>query len=66
MKKELVIEMDEECIDCPFLRLETQMFADSKIMTHKCIHIDFCKVVRRNWEAHLREKMEAIKDGGKV
>ena len=60
MKKELVIEMEEECIDCPFLRLETQLFEDNKVMSHKCIHIDFCKTVRRHWEDHLREKMQEI------
>ena len=51
MKKELVVEMEEECVDCPMLELETvKPFADPTIKFHQCVHIDFCKAVRKNWE----------------
>ncbi len=53
MKKELVIEMEEECIDCPHLSLVTKRpYYEAKIAIHECEHIDFCKVVRKNWEKH--------------
>ena len=60
MKAELVIEMEEECVDCPFLRLQTQMFEDDKVMSHKCIHIDNCRILRKHWENHLRKHMRKI------
>lgn len=54
MKKEFVIEMEEECIDCPNLELETDTwpnFADGHISKrHQCRHLLFCKKVRTNWE----------------
>ena len=46
MKKDLVIEMEEECITCPMLSLETHSlhFNDGTVyQMHQCEHIDFCK-----------------------
>lgn len=57
MKKELVIEMEEECITCPHLTLESvNVFGDLKLKIHQCKHIDFCKVVRKNWEKYQPEQ----------
>ena len=56
--KELVIEMEDECIDCPNLSLETKefyaddFFGERVIKTHQCKHLYFCKEVRTNWEKH--------------
>lgn len=53
MKKELVIEMEEECIDCPMLELETVTLycADGgTIKTHDCKNVVFCQAVRDHWE----------------
>ena len=51
MKKELVIEMEEECIICPNLTLETvNAFGDPNLKFHQCKYIGFCKVVKKNWE----------------
>ena len=51
MKKELVIEMEEECVDCPHLSLVTKRpYLEAEIAIHECEHIDFCKAVRKNWE----------------
>lgn len=55
MKKEMAIEMEEECIDCPLLSLVTDtIYADNEIFykVHRCEHLDFCKAVRKNWEKH--------------
>lgn len=62
MKKELVIEMEEECITCPELSLETAtVYGDrdgSTIKFHYCEHIAFCKRVHENWEKYhgVKEK----------
>lgn len=58
MKKELVIEMEEECITCPKLSLETHTLDEydySEFKVHRCEHVDFCKEVRKNWEKHRKE-----------
>ena len=62
MKKELVIEMEEECITCPKLSLETHTlyeYNNSAFKVHRCEHIDFCQEVRKNWEKyHKVERKE--------
>lgn len=53
MKKELVIEVEEECLICPNLSLTTANIysADGTVFkTHHCEHLEFCKRVRRAWE----------------
>lgn len=53
MKKELVIEMEEECIDCPHLSLVTKRLhlnGGAQFAIHECEHLEFCKAVRKNWE----------------
>jgi len=58
MKKDLAITMEEECIDCPMLSLVTSTLdmGNGKIYkVHRCEHVDFCKVVRNNWEKHRKE-----------
>ena len=54
MKKNLVIEMEEECISCPNLSLvTTKLFTDVQDhvwLVHNCEHLNFCKAVRENWE----------------
>jgi hypothetical protein len=47
MKKDLVIPMEEECVDCPKLELETLKFGMQSI--HRCIHVDFCKSIVRHF-----------------
>lgn len=53
MKKELIIEMEEECISCPKLSLETAAIGIDgwdMIKSHQCEHLEFCKAVKQNWE----------------
>lgn len=53
MKKDLIIEMEEECVECPKLSLETVFIGMDNwdaLKYHQCEHLDFCKVVRQNWE----------------
>lgn len=53
MKKELVIEVEEECLICPNLSLSTFTIygADGSFFkNHRCEHLEFCKKVRRAWE----------------
>ena len=57
MTKELVIEMPEECVDCPNLELEleteTLMYFESKpVKIHQCTHMYFCKKVVKNLQDH--------------
>lgn len=60
MKKDFVIEMEEECITCPMLSLETtdSVYAENKVIykVHQCEHLEFCKVVRKNWEMYHNEE----------
>ena len=53
-KKVLQIELEEECISCPMLELETfrtTSGANMKPMVfHRCKHLTFCQKVRENWE----------------
>lgn len=61
MKKDLKIEMEEECITCPKLSLETRhLYANDSIFStfHECSHIEFCKAVRENWEKYHRKREE--------
>lgn len=61
MKKDLTIEMEEECITCPKLSLETHVmyFNDGTIyQVHQCEHINFCKSVRENWEKYHKAERE--------
>ena len=59
--KELVIELEDECLDCPYLSLVTEIlyvddfFEEKTIKTHGCEHIDFCKAVRKQWEKRKAE-----------
>ena len=52
MKKELIVEMEEECISCPKLDLETVTKKEGwvTVVDHKCKHLEFCKEVRHHWE----------------
>lgn len=64
MKKELVVEMDAECIDCPHLSLITRRpYHEARIAIHVCEHLEFCKAVRKNWENHLREIVQEVTGG---
>ena len=59
MKKEYIIELEEECCTCPRLSLTTKRpFIGSEICIHECEHLDFCKDVRRNWETVMAERKE--------
>lgn len=61
MKKNLELEMEEECIDCPMLDLETHtLYADNNAFfkVHNCSHIEFCKAVRKNWEQYHKKEEE--------
>ena len=50
MKTDLVIRMEEECVDCPKLELETVRHRGYS--SHQCVHIDFCKAIVRNLIDH--------------
>lgn len=55
MKKDLIIEMEEECIDCPRLELETRtLYLNNKrsIKSNRCIHTEFCQDIIKNLKAH--------------
>ena len=71
MKKELVIELEEECLVCPHLSLVTRqdrLYADGKpwlsIKVHECEHLGFCMAVRAVWETVREEKDEESRKGG--
>ena len=60
MKKDLIIEMEEECVDCPMLSLETETlwYGDNQsYKIHKCEHLQFCKTVRQHWEDVMKRKV---------
>lgn len=53
MKKELVIEVEEECLICPNLSLSTSTIYGNEgtfFKIHHCEHLEFCKKVRSAWE----------------
>lgn len=52
MKKTLEIELEEECLECPELSLETDklQLGSSVYNSHRCEHLEFCKNVRKAWE----------------
>ena len=53
MKADLIIPMEEECVNCPNLKLETvKYFSISNVSVHKCVHIDFCKTIVQNMKKH--------------
>lgn len=57
----LEIEMEEECLTCPMLELETEKIYYDEMpleLYHRCTHLDFCKSVRKNWDK-IRKKREA-------
>lgn len=63
MKKDLVIELEEECLECPHLSLVTRqnrLYAEGKpwlsIKVHECEHLGFCRAVRGAWEKVRKEK----------
>ena len=59
MQKDLIITLEEECVDCPKLQLETirnPMFA-----VHRCVNEEFCRQIVRNLKAHGWKREE---DGG--
>lgn len=60
MKKDLIITMEEECLTCPNLSLETQKFYGNStcILHHTCEHMKFCKEVRENWEKYHERREE--------
>ena len=64
MKKDLVIEMEEECITCPMLSLETtgSFYAENEEIykVHQCEHLEFCKAVRKNWEKYHKEERKEL------
>lgn len=63
MKKDLIIEMEEECIGCPKLSLETTYIGIDNLdipISHQCEHLDFCKAVRHHWE-----EVKGVKDAQK-
>lgn len=70
MKKELVIELEEECLVCPHLSLVTRqkrLYAEGKpwLLTKvlECEHLDFCRAVRGAWETVRKEKDEESRRG---
>ena len=40
------VPVEEECLSCPRLELETHKAAD--VMMHKCKHLEFCQSIRSN------------------
>lgn len=42
------VPIEEECLSCPRLELETHKATD--VMMHKCKHLEFCQSIRSNWE----------------
>lgn len=52
MRKDMTITVEEECVDCPKLSLETiNHYANNEIYKfHQCKHLEFCKEVRIHWE----------------
>ena len=54
MKKILEIEMEEECVDCPMLTLETKSLELFGVVVkdHRCERLPECKLIRKNWEEH--------------
>lgn len=60
MKATLEIEVEEECLLCPNLELETQNYYSDMLPIykfHQCKHVNFCKGVRSAWE-QARSKSE--------
>ena len=63
MKKELVIELEEECLICPNLSLVTKVYGNCLsgmpyMVVHQCEHLPFCKDVRKTWETVRKGKDE--------
>lgn len=59
MRKDMTITIEEECLDCPKLSLETSTlyYADNETYKiHQCKHLEFCKAVRIHWEEVQKEK----------
>lgn len=55
----LKIEMDDECIECPSISLVTSTVygSDGNVLKiHDCMHADFCRAVRKAWEAARKRK----------
>lgn len=53
MKKILQVELEEECLICPKLSLQTRDYYQDNVVVykvHQCEYIDFCKQVRKAWE----------------
>ena len=48
------VPVEEECLSCPRLELETHKAAD--VMMHKCKHLEFCQSIRSNWEEVKNKK----------
>ena len=59
MKKTLEIELEEECLECPELSLETSKLSigSSVYNLHRCERLEFCQNVRKAWEAVQARKM---------
>lgn len=60
MKKELVIEVEEECLICPNLSLSTStIYSDGEatFKIHQCEHLEFCKRVRQAWEKVHKQRV---------
>lgn len=56
MKKELTIEMEEECLTCPKLFLTTVEDKSLGIKSFECIYLKFCRQIRGNWEEHMKKE----------
>lgn len=59
MRKDIVITLEEECVDCPMLSLETKMvyyYDGTTYKTHNCEHIKFCKKIREHWTNYNLKK----------
>lgn len=69
MRKNLEIPMEEECIDCPRLKLNTDViYADGyeTIKSHGCKHREFCRDIVHHLKEHgwrkVRKQDETSRD----
>ena len=64
MLKDLTITLEEECIDCPLLELETTTYyyIGGTMKTHQCRRLQDCKKIRNHWEEVYKQKSGILED----
>ncbi len=63
MIKNLKIPMEEECIDCPRLKLNTDViYTDGyeNIKSHGCKHREFCRDIVKHLKEHGWRKVREV------